>query len=127
MAKSKSVRVQLSEGTVKVEHEHVTKMVKLPDWLQVRPDILDSEEELVEHLRQHNALLPVLQAGLAQSLINYRAHTRQFNAKKEPVIIENVQWQPSLLPNPGKSKAEKALEDMSPEQLQELLKRKGLA
>ena len=123
--KNEPTRNILNRGTAMVEDAGTTFEVKLPEWMNLDNQALDDVNSLINVLGL-DRVLALIHKGLVQAVIDVRTKARAKD--KNGNSTGNPQaYEPSTLPRPGRSKAEKALEDMSPEQLQELLKRKGLA
>ena len=83
---SKSVREQINQGIINVEHKGIVQDVELPTWLRNTATNLDDAEALIDSLREDGQLLGVLHQGLAQSVINVRAAARRYDAKKQAYI-----------------------------------------
>lgn len=123
---AQSIRKQLNEGQVEVEHKGQKDMFDLPEWLQLSNDVLDSEEKLIEHLREQGLLLAVLHQGLSQSVIGVRAVARPNVTKSDPdpafptaaLRKRAASWKPNRLPSEDggrlskRDKAIKALTDL---------------
>ena len=124
---SRSVRDQLEDGVINVNHGDLNKDVKLPSWLSGCVEHLDSPGLLVDYLKEQQVLLGVLHQGLAQCIINVRAVSRRFDADKVPFISPSKaqEYMPKPLPA-FKSAIDKLVDSMSEEELKALLKRKGL-
>jgi len=123
--KTESTRAILNRGTAMVEDAGVTYEVDLPRWMHLADSELDDLDSLINTLGM-DRVLALVHKGLVQAVIDVRAKAR-YKDKNGHYTGDPQNYDPNLLPKPGASKAEKALEDLSPEQLQELLKRKGLA
>lgn len=131
---SKSVREQIGQGTINVEHKGLSRDIDLPVWICATANVLDSPDDLIKTLADHDQLLGVLHQGLAQSIINVRAAARRYDNNQQACIdpASGLKHQAPQLPKPGTAKKgamtpEQALDALSPEQLQALLKDKGLA
>ena len=124
-AKNEPTRQILNNGSCQVVDGNAQFQIQLPEWMHLLDSDLDDLESLTAAIGM-DRLLALAHKGLVQAVIDVRAKARAKD--KNGNSTGNPQaYEPSLLPKPGKSKAEKALEDLTPEQLQELLKRKGLA
>ena len=123
--KNEPTRTILNRGSCKVEDGKESWTVQLPSWMNLSNEVLEDLDSLINTLGS-DRVLALIHKGLVQGVIDVRTRARAKD--KQGNYTGNPQaYEPSTLPNPGRSKAEKALEDLSPEQLQELLKRKGLA
>ena len=123
--KNEATRSILNRGSCKVEDGKESWTVRLPNWMQLDNETLENIGSIVDQIGDER-VLALIHKGLVQAVIDVRTKARQKD--KAGNYTGNPQaYEPSTLPAPGRSKPEKALEDMSPEQLQELLKRKGLA
>jgi len=107
---SKSVREQINQGVINVEHKGLSQDVELPTWLRNTAPNLDLQEALIDSLREDGQLLGVLHQGLAQSVINVRAAARRYDDKKQAFISATHarDHKAPLLPNPTESKAKKS-------------------
>jgi len=116
-----SIRSQLTgNGVIRVENKGDVYNVTLPAVLQIPEATLDNYEDLKQWFETHQINpLAVMHKGLAQWIIDIRAESKKENPDYESK-------KPGLLPRPGKSAAEKALEAMSEAELQAFLKRKGI-
>ena len=81
---TKSVRQQLSEGYVLVNHQDQSANFDLPEWMKRTSKVLDDEEQLVQELRNSGNLLGVIHQGLAQCIIGVRAKARPVATKSNP-------------------------------------------
>ena len=123
--KNEPTRNILNRGTAMVDDAGTTFEVDLPKWMNLSNEVLEDLDSLINTLGS-DRVLALIHKGLVQAVIDVRTKARAKD--KNGNYTGNPQaYEPSTLPRPGRSKAEKALEDMTPEQLQELLKRKGLA
>ena len=121
--KNEPTRTILNRGSCKVEDGKESWTVQLPEWMNLDDQALDDVNSLINVLGL-DRVLALIHKGLVQAVIDVRTKARQKD--KNGNYTGNPQaYEPSLLPEPGKSRAEKALEDLTTEQLQELLKRKG--
>ena len=108
-----------------VDDAGTTFEVNLPEWMNLDDQTLDDMDSLINVLGL-DRVLALIHKGLVQAVIDVRTKARQKD--KAGNYTGNPQaYEPSTLPRPGRSKAEKALEDLTPDQLQQLLERKGLA
>ena len=123
-AKNEPTRQILNNGSCQVVDGDEQFQVQLPEWMHLLDSDLDDLESLTEAIGRER-LLALAHKGLVQAVIDVRAKAR-YKDKHGNYTGNPQAYEPSLLPKPGKSKAEKALEDLTPEQLQELLKKKGL-
>ena len=107
---SKSVREQINQGIINVEHKSLVQDVELPTWLRNTAPNLDDAEALIDSLRKDGQLLGVLHQGLAQSVINVRAAARRYDAKKQAYISakHGRDHVAPTLPNPAETRAKKA-------------------
>ena len=126
--KNEPTRNILNRGGCQVEDKGKTWEVPLPSWMHLNNETLENLGSIIDQIGDER-VLALIHKGLVQAVIDVRTKARQKD--KAGNYTGNPQaYEPSTLPAPEKSRAEKAakaLEDMSPEQLQELLKRKGLA
>ena len=126
--KNEPTRTILNRGSCKVEDGKESWMVQLPSWMNLSNEVLEDLDSIVNTLGS-DRVLALIHKGLVQAVIDVRTKARAKD--KNGNYTGNPQaYEPSTLPAPEKSrteKAAKALEDLTPEQLQELLKRKGLA
>ena len=123
--KNEPTRNILNRGTAMVDDAGTTFEVKLPEWMNLSNEVLEDLDNLINTLGS-DRVLALIHKGLVQAVIDVRTKVR-YKDKNGKRTGQWSNYDPNLLPKPGKSKAEKALEDMTPEQLQELLQRKGLA
>ena len=107
---SKSVREQINQGLINVEHKGLFQDVELPTWLRNTAPNLDDVSALMISLREDGQLLGVLHQGLAQSVINVRAAARRYDDKKQAYISANHARDhvAPTLPNPAENRAKKA-------------------
>ena len=124
-AKNEPTRQILNNGSCQVVDGNEQFQIQLPEWMHLLDSDLDDLESLTAAIGE-DRLLALAHKGLVQAVIDVRAKARAKD--KHGNYTGNPQaYEPSTLPRPGRSKAEKALENLTPEQLQELLKSKGLA
>lgn len=132
MQDQKPTRETLREGVLRVSHKGLTAVINLPLWLAGCYRHLDNQAELCAWLDNQDLLLEVLHLGLAQAVIRVRAEARTYDKDGLPVINTEAasDYKPKPLPSPAAKKSgmtpEEALDALSPEQLRELLKKKGL-
>ena len=123
--KNEATRNILNQGYCRVEDKGAAWTQKLPSWMNLSNEALENLGSIVDQIGDER-VLALIHKGLVQAVIDVRTKARAKD--KNGNRTGNPQaYEPSTLPRPGRSKAEKALEDLTPEQLQELLKRKGLA
>ena len=123
-AKNEPTRQILNNGSCQVVDGNEQFQIQLPEWMHLSDSDLDDLESLTAAIGM-DRLLALAHKGLVQAVIDVRAKAR-YKDKEGNRTGQWSNYEPNLLPKPGKSKAEKALEDLTTEQLQELLKRKGL-
>lgn len=129
-----NIHTQVKDGKLEVTHQGESKTFEMPTWMSDMGEegMLQDEDALVKHLKDHGMLLGFLHAGLKECLVGLRAHIRP----KEDVSITSdkagdpMTYKPKAqdVPQVGSNKKitpEMALEtlkgSMSKEELLELI------